>query len=182
MRPDNPDLFLIIVPRHFERSDEVARELASLGLSVILRTTLPTKVPDLAASPCCLVVNTTGELRDFYGEADIVFVGKSFMPGGGQNPIEPAIQGKAILTGPKMGAFRPILTAFLEANALLQVQTETELEASVRYLIDHPNERKALGQRARAVVEANQGALERTADGIAGRLRAFRPRPTPAVL
>jgi 3-deoxy-D-manno-octulosonic-acid transferase len=182
LRHNFPDLFLILVPRHFERANEVARELRELGIEVILRTQLPASPPDLSASPHCLIVNTTGELRHFYREADVIFIGQSFVEGGGQNPIEPAVHGRAIITGPKMETFKAILPFFLEQDALIQVRDVAELETSVRELLADPKKRADLGHRARSVVENNQGALQRTADGIVARLSTARSRPPTKVV
>jgi 3-deoxy-D-manno-octulosonic-acid transferase len=182
LKSDHPQLFLVLVPRHFERANEVAHELSNMGIEVILRTNLPESRPDLAVTPHCLIVNTTGELRHFYGEADIVFIGQSFVEGGGQNPIEPAVHGRAILTGPMMETFKAILPHFLENEALIQVRDDRELESSITELLDNPENRAALGQRARKVVEANQGAMERTAAGILLTLEQTELRKSPPVI
>jgi len=182
LKNDHPRLFLVLVPRHFERANEVARELSNMGIEVILRTNLPEKRPDLAAIPHCLIVNTTGELRHFYGEADIVFIGQSFVEGGGQNPIEPAVHGRAILAGPMMETFKAILPHFLKKQALIQVRDERDLESSIKELLDNPGNCAALGQRAQKVVEDNQGALERTAAGILSSLGQTGFRKPPAVI
>ncbi|MEZ5276164.1 MAG: 3-deoxy-D-manno-octulosonic acid transferase [Opitutaceae bacterium] len=177
LRQRHPDLFLILVPRHIERVNEVARELKPMGLRILKRTELPETPPDISGSPHCLIVNTIGELRRFYGEADIVFVGESFIEGGGQNPIEPAVLGKAILTGPRMETFKSILPHFLKEDALIQVSTMDELEPAISSLLDFPGERLAMGQRAREVANAGRGALDRTVDGIIERLGEIQSRP-----
>lgn len=182
LRATSPDLFLILVPRHFERSGEVARELRTLGIRVTLRTEIPSVPAGPPQEPHCLIVNTTGELRHFYREADIVFIGQSFVEGGGQNPIEPAVHARAIVTGPKMETFRAILPAFLEKQAIIQVTDADGLESTLRGLLSDPDERRALGQRARTVVEQNQGALIRTADAIAARLEHGIGRSRPTVI
>ncbi len=182
LKAGHPRLFLVLVPRHFERANEVARELGNMGIEVILRTNLPEHRPDLAATPHCLIVNTTGELRHFYSEADIVFIGQSFVEGGGQNPIEPAVHGRAILTGPKMETFKAILPSFLEQKAMIQVEDAAELESSIGRLLNNPQERTSLGRKARLVVEDNQGALERTANGILARLEQSGKGEPPMVI
>ncbi len=182
LRKACPDLFLILVPRHFERADKVARDLEAMGIEVILRTEIPEAGLPSSPGPCCLIVNTTGELRHFYREVDIIFVGQSFVEGGGQNPIEPAVHGRAIITGPKMETFKAILPQFLEQDALIQVKDAEALETSIGALLSHPEERLAMGRRAQAVVEKNQGALVRTADGIVACLVETADPPEPKVI
>ncbi|MCI0539693.1 MAG: hypothetical protein L0Z50_31175, partial [Verrucomicrobiales bacterium] len=100
LRGQFPDLFLILVPRHFERGKEVGQQLREGGTKFIYRTEIG---PDTRFKPGeleCLLVNTTGELRYFYEPASVIFIGKSLTAAGGQNPIEPAALGKAILFGP----------------------------------------------------------------------------------
>jgi 3-deoxy-D-manno-octulosonic-acid transferase len=88
-----PDLFLVLVPRHFERGREVGRELASRGIRFAYRNEVTSSTQHSPGELECLLVNTTGELRFFYEQADVVFVGKSLTAQGGQNPIEPASLG-----------------------------------------------------------------------------------------
>ena len=92
-----PDLFLVVVPRHFERGKEVGRELDQAGVQFMYRSEvgITTQVEPGAIS--CLLVNTTGELRYFYEHATAIFVGKSLVAQGGQNPIEPGALGKAMV-------------------------------------------------------------------------------------
>jgi 3-deoxy-D-manno-octulosonic-acid transferase len=114
----------------------------------------------------CLLVNTTGELRHFYTRADIVFVGKSLTARGGQNPIEPAALGKAVVFGPHMENFPDIAPSFVKAQAAVQVADEADLELSVTRLLENPADREALGQRAQSVVRENQGSIGRTVSMI----------------
>ena len=92
----------------------------------------------------------------------MVFIGKSLTAQGGQNPIEPAALGKAVVFGPHMENFPDIAPAFVNAQAALQVPDEAGLEATLTRLIEHPDERAALGRRAQAVVRENQGSIGRT--------------------
>jgi 3-deoxy-D-manno-octulosonic-acid transferase len=114
----------------------------------------------------CLLVNTTGELRHFYSRADIVFVGKSLTAQGGQNPIEPAALGKAIIFGPHMENFPEIAPSFVKAKAAVQVADEADLETVLTRLLENPAERESLGHRAQSVVRENQGSLGRTVSMI----------------
>jgi 3-deoxy-D-manno-octulosonic-acid transferase len=114
----------------------------------------------------CLLVNTTGELRHFYTRADIAFVGKSLTAKGGQNPIEPAALGKAVVFGPHMENFPDIAPSFVKANAAVQVADEAGLESALIRLLENPAERAALGLRAQAIVRENQGTIGRTVSMI----------------
>ena len=161
-----PNLFLVLVPRHHERGAAVGDELRSLGVRFVFRKDLRPTTRHAAGSLDCLLVNTTGELRHFYTRADIVFVGKSLTAQGGQNPIEPAALGKAVVFGPHMENFPDIAPAFVRAGAALQVADEAGLETALIRLLEQSDERRTMGQRAQAVVRENQGSIGRTVSMI----------------
>jgi len=171
LRRQFPDLFLVLVPRHFERSRQVGRELEAHGVKFVFRNeiTARTTWPERAVE--CLLVNTTGELRFFYEQADVVFVGKSLTAQGGQNPIEPASLGKAIVFGPNMQNFAPIAKAFVEQGAAAQVANAGELERALADLLASPERRQQAGRLAQQVVRENEGAIDRTVDMIVDHLR-----------
>jgi 3-deoxy-D-manno-octulosonic-acid transferase len=167
LRRGRPDLFLVLVPRHFERCAQAARDIRAAGIEPVLHDPLPEIVPRQGQTPRCLLVNTTGELRAFYALADVVFVGKSLTARGGQNPVEPAALGRAIVTGPHLENFRAIQAEFRRHDAVCQVADAAALESALAQLLDDPERRNALGARARQVVDTNRGALDRTADVLA---------------
>jgi 3-deoxy-D-manno-octulosonic-acid transferase len=114
-----------------------------------------------------LVVNTTGELMNFYAACDIAYVGKSLAGNeGGHNIIEPAIFGKPIIHGANMQNFRAVATAFRQAQAAVEVEDVSGFAPALRRLLAEPAERQALGARARHVVEQGRGAIDRTLDLI----------------
>jgi 3-deoxy-D-manno-octulosonic-acid transferase len=161
LRPRFPELFLILVPRHFERAKDAGRELETRGIPFAYRS----EVGEKTFAPGelqCLLVNSTGELKSFYEAATVVFVGKSLTAKGGQNPIEPAALGKAMVFGPNMQNFAPIVRAFLAAGAAVQVPGAAELEPALATLLSDDRRRQELGARALKVVEENRGATERT--------------------
>jgi len=166
LRQRHPDLFLVLVPRHFERGREVGRELEARNIKFIYRreVTVSTQLP--AGSLECLLVNTTGELKYFYEEATVIFVGKSLVGEGGQNPIEPGALGKAMVFGPNMQNFAAIAAQFVEHRGAVQVASAAELESALDQLLVDPARRAELGRNAIAVVKANTGAIDRTADMI----------------
>jgi 3-deoxy-D-manno-octulosonic-acid transferase len=170
LRPRHPGLFLIVVPRHFERSREVGRELENLGLRVIYRSEVGAGTRLSPGAADCLLVNTTGELRFFYEHATIVFVGKSLTAHGGQNPIEAGALGRAMVFGPNMENFAAVAKAFVAADAAVQVSGPAELGKALEELLWDAERRERLGQNAREVVRQHRGAIDRTVDMILQRL------------
>jgi 3-deoxy-D-manno-octulosonic-acid transferase len=166
LRQRFPSLFLILVPRHFERSRDVGRQLEGLGVRFVYRKDVAGSTPWKEERPDCLLVNTTGELRHFYRQATVVFVGKSLAAHGGQNPIEPGALGKALVIGPNMENFADITRSFLQAGGAIQVPDEAGLEKAVAELLADERKREDVGSRALAVVRENLGAVNRTVDMI----------------
>jgi 3-deoxy-D-manno-octulosonic-acid transferase len=157
LRAEFPTLFLIVVPRHVERTDAVLVDLRPLALRITLRTALHDRPADV------LLVNTTGELRDWYHLASVVFIGKSLTSTGGQNPVEPVLAGAPVIFGPHMENFEPIASQWLAADAAIRIHDATELRTQIATLLRDPARRAALNSRARAIAAAHQGATERTA-------------------
>lgn len=157
LRAQHPELFLVLVPRHAERREEVVKTITGLDLTCSLRTQEP-------APADVLVVDTTGELMSFYAASDVVFVGKSLCEHGGQNPIEPALFGKPIVVGPNMENFPSVMDDFLSAKALRQVADFQTLEKTIAELLADSKVRKQLGEAARKVVESRRGVIEKMVD------------------
>ena len=162
LRTRFPELFLIIVPRHFERSRDVGRELAARGVTFALRSKLKGDTQFAPGEVNGLLVNTTGELRYFYERATVVFVGKSLTAVGGQNPIEPAALGKAVVCGPNMQNFADVVDLFRARDAVVQVPDAGALETALAELLASPARREQLGGNAFQVVHENLGAVDRT--------------------
>ena len=166
LRGKFPKLFLILVPRHFERAKDISQKLKARGVKFFLRSEIfgsTTPPPDGLDG---LLVNTTGELKFFYEPATVVFIGKSLTAFGGQNPIEPGAQGKAIIFGPNMQNFADITRAFIKNHAAVQVQNSEQLELAIAELLADAPRRAALGRAALDLVAENLGAVERTVDMI----------------
>ncbi|MHA3772659.1 3-deoxy-D-manno-octulosonic acid transferase [Verrucomicrobiota bacterium sgz303538] len=161
LRARFPELFLIVVPRHFERGDDAQADLEKLGLRVARRTK-----PDATVAPDCLLVDTTGELRDWYHLSTVVFIGKSITAHGGQNPVEPVLAGKPVIYGPHMENFRAVVDAWRTAEAAIQVHDEQELLRAVESLLDSPALRTQLANRALAFVVPHTGATKKIARRI----------------
>lgn len=166
-----PNLFLILVPRHFERGKEVGQELAARQIRFAYRSEIGATSKYREGELDCLLVNTTGELRFFYKYATVIFVGKSLTAEGGQNPIEPGALGKPIVFGPNMQNFAAIAAALLKNDGAVQVRSAAELEEVLRDLLSNPDRRAELGRHALQVIEENKGSIERTVEMILSRLQ-----------
>ena len=171
LRVQFPNLFLVLVPRHFERSNEVGRQLRERGINFVFRNQIGASSRWKAGEIQCLVVNTTGELRFFYEHATVVFVGKSMTAIGGQNPIEPGALGKAMVFGPNMQNFPDIAKSFVQANGAVQVNDPLALQEAFSNLLADESRRLELGQNAHRVVRENLGAIDRTVELIVDKMR-----------
>jgi 3-deoxy-D-manno-octulosonic-acid transferase len=161
---DHPQLRLVLVPRHPERFDSVAKLLDASTLPWVRRSQLsaqPPALPGVLSRPIVLI-DTVGELGAWWGTASIAFVGGSFGPRGGQNMIEPAAYGAAVGFGPNTRNFRDVTAALLAADAALVVRSKSELEAFVRRALDEPPWADSLGRNAQTFVQSQLGATLRT--------------------
>jgi len=159
-RQEFPSIFLIIAPRHAERALEIRRQLERLGLRVTLRNR---STPIRDASPDCMILDTTGELRDWYGVADAVFVGKSLTAHGGQNPVEAIAAGKPIVFGPHMENFAMLARSLIAHGGAIKISSAAELQQSIIDLLHDPASRERLVENARKVLDIHRGATARTA-------------------
>jgi 3-deoxy-D-manno-octulosonic-acid transferase len=157
-----PRLRLLIVPRQRDRFDEVAGLLQQSGRTFVRRSQLTSPSP-VGEHSDLILVDTIGELGALWGLADVAFVGGS-LDGrrGGQNMIEPAACGAAVVFGPHVWNFRDTAARLLAADAAVQAGTAAELEAVVMRLLGDAPARQRLGAAARAFVRGQQGATERT--------------------
>jgi 3-deoxy-D-manno-octulosonic-acid transferase len=158
-------LRLILAPRHPERWNEVENLIKSFGLSYIRRTFISS---DLSSTCQVILLDTIGELAFLYSIASIVFVGGSLIPAGGHNILEPAVFGKPIIVGPYTHNIQEMVSEFLEARAIVQLRidpklkfTEQLVEAFSSLLIDK-SKSQTMGEAARALVERNRGATNKT--------------------
>ena len=154
-----PNAIAIIAPRHPERFGEVERLARDMGFDTMKRSELPI---DAEPRADVVVLDTIGELAQTYQLATAVFVGGSLADHGGHNILEPAIFGKPIVFGPHMQNFKEIAEAFLTNGAALQVGSDQALDETLLALVTDPVRRARLGAAARALVEANRGAKQKT--------------------
>ena len=160
----SPGALAILAPRQPERFGEVERLCREAGFVTMRRSELPI---DAEPRADVVVLDSIGELARIYQLATVVFVGGSLVDHGGHNILEPAIVGKPILFGPHMQNFKEIADTFLANGAALQVPSDRELEDALETLLTDPVRRARLGAAARALVEANRGAKDKTLAVIA---------------
>jgi 3-deoxy-D-manno-octulosonic-acid transferase len=170
LRRKIPGLFLVLVPRHMERSREIGKQLERCGIKFAYRKEITARTQYRPGEIECLIVNTTGELKYFYEPATVVFIGKSLTAKGGQNPIEPAALGKPTVFGPNMQNFADVVRCFLAKDAAVQVRNASELEGALVDLLFDATRREQLSRNALEVVRENQGAVYRTLDMISKHL------------
>lgn len=172
LRVSHPGALLVVAARHPERFAEVEQLARDEGFRVVRRTDLTI---DAEPRADVVILDTIGELARLFQVATLVFVGGSLVDAGGHNILEPAVFGKPIVFGPSMHNFGEIAESFLAAGAARQVRTAGELSSAVVELASDPVRRAAMGAAARALVEANRGARERTMDVVEA-LLPVRPR------
>jgi 3-deoxy-D-manno-octulosonic-acid transferase len=157
-------LRLILVPRHPDRFEEVARLVEQSGLSFVRRSQVREA---LAVMPAVVLLDTIGELGAAWGLADVGFTGGS-LDGhrGGQSMIEPAGYGVPCVFGPHVWNFKDAAKRLVEVGGAVMVHDAAELEAALARLIGDDRLREGMGAAARALVRRQQGATLRTLDAI----------------
>jgi 3-deoxy-D-manno-octulosonic-acid transferase len=160
LRVDFPAFTLIIAPRHVERVPDVSARLKRLGLDVSLRSEAAIA---RSSPPDCLLVDTTGELQNWYAIATIVFIGKSLTARGGQNPVEPILAGKPVLFGPHMENFSALAQALVGHEAAVQIRDPNSLQERIAWLLRDRAAGLRLVANAQAILARHSGATARTA-------------------
>lgn len=152
-----PNVLLILVPRHPERFDIVEKLCKELNFSTE-RFSQNVNKP----TADIFILDTIGQLLNFYAIAEVVFVGGSLVAKGGHNLLEPAVLGKPVLSGPHLNNFHEIAEELKTNNALIIVNNAEELAKTVIELLMNENLREEKGQLAKRVASRSQKALERT--------------------
>jgi 3-deoxy-D-manno-octulosonic-acid transferase len=171
VRSAAPNTLLVLAPRNPERFGEVEQLVRSEGWKTAKRTDLAI---DSEPRVDVVVLDTIGELATVYQIGTVVFVGGSLVATGGHNVLEPAVFGKPIVFGPHMQNFAEIADAFVSNGAGVQLAGEQQLDEAFLSLMSDPVRRARLGAAARALVEANRGAKEKSVTVLADLL----PRET----
>lgn len=157
------DLKLVIAPRHVNRATDVEGMIKHLGFNPV-RLTKSSAVQQ--GVPQIYLIDEIGHLNDAYSIAEIVFIGGSLIPHGGQNPIEPAVFGTSVIFGPYMFNFKTVVTSLLKAHGAIQVKGQGELLAKITELLKSAHMRKSFGDNAKRVIAENRGASLRNLDAI----------------
>ena len=163
LAPSIPGLLTIIVPRHPDRGQAITEELRRSGFRVARRSADP--CPD--ATTDIYIADTIGELGLFYRLCPIAFIGKSLGAEGGQNPLEAARLGCAVLFGPRMSNFTDIAARLSDSGGAQVVADADALGGAVRELIGDRGETQRRGDAARIVAETEAGVLERIVERLA---------------
>jgi 3-deoxy-D-manno-octulosonic-acid transferase len=152
-----PELLTVIVPRHPQRFDAVARLLAERGLTYQRRS----EERPVEARTAVVLGDSLGELYAFYAACDVAFVGGSLLPLGGQNLLEACAVGKAALVGPYTFNFEEATRLAVDAGAALQVRDERELGRVLAELLANTERRSRMGLAGLALMRQHQGAAQR---------------------
>ena len=161
-----PRTLCVIVPRHPQRFDAVARLLEERGIRYARRSGGQAIDPDIRV----LLGDSMGELLAYYAAADVAFVGGSLVPLGGQNLLEALAVGTPTLVGPHTFNFTAAVDAALAAGAAERVDSADTLMRAAARLLGDPAARDAMRQAASAFMAAHAGATERLWSWIAPRL------------
>jgi len=153
---------LVLAPRHPERFDTVAELVRARSLGMVRRST--GESPGRGTS--VFLLDTIGELARAYRLAAAAFIGGSFVPTGGHNPLEPAVWGVPVLSGPHVHNFREVYDEMTAARAAVLVDGVDELTDALAGWLDNPRAAGVAGAAGRAVVETNRGATARTAAAL----------------
>ena len=132
------NLLTIIIPRHIHRANEIIKEIKNLKLNVVTHSSNPKNFENTDI----YLVDTYGETKKFYDSSDVVFMGKSLIGKGGQNPLEPARHGAAVLHGPNIDNFLDIYKLLDKLKITHKVNGVTNLTNLVSKLIDKPDNKK----------------------------------------
>jgi 3-deoxy-D-manno-octulosonic-acid transferase len=151
------DALFILVPRHPQRFDEVAKLLDKSGYTYVRRSGSTPVTRDVAV----VLGDSMGEMLAYYAAADVVFVGGSLLPLGGQNLIEPIAVGAPTRIGPHMFNFAAASDAAVAAGAARRGRDADEVFAAARELLDDDSASAAMRERATAFVAAHRGAVDR---------------------
>lgn len=163
IRRDIPHTRLIIAPRHVERTASIVARLREAGHHVARRSGSP---EESAPPPDILLLDTTGELRDWYQLADVVFIGKSLRGHGGQNPVEAILAAKPVLFGPHMENFAHLRDALRACGGALEVRDAESLAGATMRLLGEPGFRQHTTNAALTALAPHRGATARTADMV----------------
>ncbi|MFN9370557.1 MAG: 3-deoxy-D-manno-octulosonic acid transferase [Planctomycetaceae bacterium] len=166
VRAEFPELYLLLAPRHAERFAEVATLVEQQFRLPLLRRSQIASPRTSAPEQSVVLLDTLGELSRLWGLASVAFVGGSLVPRGGQSMIEPAGFGVPVIIGPQTWNFADVVAQLQSIEGVQTVANGGELAGVLRFLLQHPEEARAQGERAQALIVASQGATQAIAAGL----------------
>ncbi len=161
-----PNLKLFIAPRHPERTPEIEKLIIQNNFTTLRVSYLERQSPVTSHQSPVFILDTIGQLRDFYSASDIVFVGGSLVKRGGHNIIEPAIFSKPIISGRYFFNFADVFKLFLKDEAVLICRNKDDLKQRIRSFLSNQGAACDLGSRAQQVVVRNRGATSKNMELI----------------
>ena len=162
------DVLFVCVPRHAERRGEVSQALAEVGLRVWLRSD---GIPPAGSQVDVLIVDSTGELRDWTAHADIAIIGKSFLSTGGQNPAEAILAHKPVIVGPHMENFEPLASQLLAVDGIIRVDNANDLSSALASLLANPARCEIMTSRSQKILEQHAGSTQRSIEMLESALQ-----------
>lgn len=162
LRNRHKDVLTIIVPRHPERADAIAAMCAGMGLTVARRSA----GDEVTAATDIFLGDTIGEMGLYLRLTEIAFVGRSLTGQGGQNPLEPAMLGAAVLSGRNVQNFRESYQKLAAAGGARFVRDKEVLAGAVNFLLTNDKERRAMIEAGRRTVDEMRGALATTLQAL----------------
>ena len=163
VRDHLPNAIIAIVPRHAELRTEVQQELAQVGLKSVLRSLMETAPESLNDE--VLVIDSTGELRDWTAHADVVLIGKSFMSRGGQNPCEAIRAHKPVIAGPHMENFEPLISQLYQAEGVAMATNPIQIGEALKDALQVQHA-AIMTRNAMQILQVHAGATARIIDLI----------------
>jgi len=156
----NPNMLLVLVPRHPTRSKQIQKQLDTLNLSYAVRSQHLPEQPKLNNDTKIYLADTLGELTQFMLNAEFIFIGGSLIKHGGQNILEPCRLGKPTICGPHMFNFKEEVAFLLDNNACIQVNDLDELEHQISNYFDKPDDFIAVGNNAKSALQKQSTILD----------------------
>lgn len=166
-----PNMLAVIVPRNVTRSQEVAEELRGIGLQTALRSAQD----HITDATDVYIADTMGEMGMWLQACPLVVMGGSFVPKGGQNPLEATHFGAAVLYGPHMFNFPELCLAMEEAGAAESVAHKNDLLPKMQEILGHPEELARRREASRNLAGQNMSVIDAYADEIVIQLVEKKP-------
>ncbi len=162
---EHPQLRLLIAPRRIERANDIVKLAKGQGFDAVLISQTEDLRKQIRQDEI-LILDVMGMLSGVYSIGEVIFIGGSLVRKGGHNPLEAAYHSKAIIFGPHTHNFKDITEELLSNQASIEVKDEMELKNSIIRLLDNQDERKAIGEKAKATSYSNIGVVKRDLEFI----------------